>query len=535
MRFNNLDIPTNAIILDAYIQFTADEVSTGTAALTISGEDVDDTQTFSSSSGDISSRPTTSASVDWTPPDWNVIGEKGVDQQTPNIAAVIQEIVDRPGWIEDNSLSLLISGSGRRTAEAADTNVLVAPKLHIEYAFPADGTARIDLDSDDNSGVGGTGFANKFFVDGLAVTIADADTVITDSDSATLASATITITNPESGDLLTAGSLPAGITVDASSTATTLILTGAATPDDYETAIEAVTFENTLSTPILGTRNVAVTLNDGTTDGPPAIASISVKEQAVEFLVIADVPYGDADFLALEEVLSNVSPAMEFVVHLGDIKSGGSSVDPAVYYPQVADTLKISSQPLFIVLGDNEYNDMPDPDAALAEWMDNFLYFDQNWNHDLGVMYQDIRPENFSFVIDQTLFVGLNLVGSTVHDADEWETRQADDLVWVEDMFAEFGTAVNNAVFFAQAAPSLSGYETFEAGFIAAAQDFDKPILYLQGDSHKWSLSEPYSEAPNITKVILDKTGPAGPLEVSVTNDPDDPFASDHDFGGMFL
>jgi hypothetical protein len=102
-------------------------------------------------------------------------------------------------------------------------------------------------------------------------------------------------------------------------------------------------------------------------------------------------------------------------------------------------------------------------------------------------------------------------------------------------MFSQFGTAVNNAVFFAHAAPSLAGYETFEAGFIAAAQDFDKPILYLQGDTHIWSLSDPYPQAPNVTKVIVDKTGPAGPLEVSVTNDPDDPFASDHDFGGLFL
>ena len=89
---------------------------------------------------------------------------------------------------------------------------------------------------------------------------------------------------------------------------------------------------------------------------------------------------------------------------------------------------------------------------------------------------------------------------------------------------------------FGHASPKKSGYEDFEAGFLTVAQDFDKPILYLQGDTHKWDLDTPWSEAPNITKVIVNKTnGSNDPLQISVNSDPDDPFASDHDFGGFFL
>ena len=103
-------------------------------------------------------------------------------------------------------------------------------------------------------------------------------------------------------------------------------------------------------------------------------------------------------------------------------------------------------------------------------------------------------------------------------------------------MFGQFGASASNAVLFGHASPKHSGYDVFEDGFITAAQDFDKPILYLQGDSHKWDLdTAPWSEAPNITKVIIDRTGPNPPLQVTVDNDPDDPFASDHDFGGLFL
>ena len=105
----------------------------------------------------------------------------------------------------------------------------------------------------------------------------------------------------------------------------------------------------------------------------------------------------------------------------------------------------------------------------------------------------------------------------------------------VEDRLAVHGTA-SNAVLFGHASPTKSAYATFETGFLTVAQDFDKPILYLQGDSHTWALGTPWSEAPNITKVIVNKTnGSNDPLQVFVDNDPNDPFDSDHSFGGEYF
>ena len=62
MRFTGLAIPIEAVIVNACIQFTTDEVSTGAASLVISGEDSDNAQTFAKINGNISSRPTTTAS-----------------------------------------------------------------------------------------------------------------------------------------------------------------------------------------------------------------------------------------------------------------------------------------------------------------------------------------------------------------------------------------------------------------------------------------------------------------------------------------
>lgn len=66
-----------------------------TATLTIRGQLSPNPGTFTLDSGNISSRPTTSTSVMWSPVTWGTIGKAGEDQKTPNIASDIQEIVDQ--------------------------------------------------------------------------------------------------------------------------------------------------------------------------------------------------------------------------------------------------------------------------------------------------------------------------------------------------------------------------------------------------------------------------------------------------------
>ncbi len=136
MRFLGITVPQGATISSAHLQFQVDEVNTGTTDLTIAGEASDDALTFTSSSGNITSRTTTAASVTWSPPPWTTKGEAGAAQQTSDIATVIQEIVNRPGWQSGNSLVLIIAGTGERTAESFDGDATGAPLLHIEYVAP---------------------------------------------------------------------------------------------------------------------------------------------------------------------------------------------------------------------------------------------------------------------------------------------------------------------------------------------------------------------------------------------------------------
>jgi hypothetical protein len=133
MRFNGVDIPPGAAILNAYVQFQTDQANSEETSLTIRGEAVDHAATFINIKNNISSRPTTSTGVPWSPEPWSIVGQAGVAQRTADISAIIQEIVRRPGWASGNSLVIIITGTGLRTAEAFEGSAVGAPLLHVEY------------------------------------------------------------------------------------------------------------------------------------------------------------------------------------------------------------------------------------------------------------------------------------------------------------------------------------------------------------------------------------------------------------------
>jgi hypothetical protein len=66
---------------------------------------------------------------------WTTTGDAGPDQQTPNLATIIQEIVDRPGWASGNAMVVIVNGTGVRSAESYDGDVpAAAPLLHVSYS-----------------------------------------------------------------------------------------------------------------------------------------------------------------------------------------------------------------------------------------------------------------------------------------------------------------------------------------------------------------------------------------------------------------
>ena len=122
------------MITNAYIQFKVDETGTEATNLVIQGQAVDNAPAFTTTSLSISSRARTGAATSWQPAAWSTVGAAGADQRTPNMASVIQEIVNRPGWTGGNSLVIIITGTGRRTAESYEGDAAGAAKLTVEYS-----------------------------------------------------------------------------------------------------------------------------------------------------------------------------------------------------------------------------------------------------------------------------------------------------------------------------------------------------------------------------------------------------------------
>ena len=120
IRFSGLAIPQGATIQSAWLQFQADETSSETTTLTIRGEASDNAVPFTTGTNNVSARPRTSAAVGWSPPAWNLVGEAGPAQQSPDLSSVVREIVSRSGWQSGNAMVFVITGSGRRVAESYD-------------------------------------------------------------------------------------------------------------------------------------------------------------------------------------------------------------------------------------------------------------------------------------------------------------------------------------------------------------------------------------------------------------------------------
>lgn len=148
LRFNDMFIPQAAQIVNAHVQFTTDEASSGTVNLTIHGEAADDASPFTTANNNLSNRPTTAASVSWSPPNWQTVGERSTRQKTPDLSNIIQEVVDRPNYNANSSMAFIFSGNGttRRIAESYDGAPAEAAELHVTYNPPAGGEEAICIE-----------------------------------------------------------------------------------------------------------------------------------------------------------------------------------------------------------------------------------------------------------------------------------------------------------------------------------------------------------------------------------------------------
>jgi hypothetical protein len=294
--------------------------------------------------------------------------------------------------------------------------------------------------------------------------------------------------------------------------------------------------------------------------------------------VIGDTPYGDAKVAELPSLIAlmNGDPKVDIVVHLGDIKAGKASPCTDEYFAMVKGIYDNLKDPFVYTPGDNEWTDchvfsknngLYTPTERLQAI--RALFFPVP-GQTLGgrkkqVLTQADDPANSAYVENviwmesQVVFATVNITGSNndlapwgsplpanagdfPSQAQEFATRAQADAAWIQKAFAI--AADNNAVgvvlafqadMWDPAEPTLSGFDAVvqQIGTLGAA--FRKPVLLLEGDSHRFEVQQPFSAnsplrlvhpntpiAENITRLVVE--GSDGRTEyVRLTVDPKSP------------
>lgn len=159
----------------------------------------------------------------------------------------------------------------------------------------------------------------------------------------------------------------------------------------------------------------------------------------------------------------------EWLVHLGNWNDVEANSCIEERYELIADTYSNTSVPVYFVPGENEWNDCPNydvEDETQTLWTDNFVWYE--WEHwDMNgkrrgyeIKRQKEREENFSFVYNKALYIGLNMVDGQQLNRNAWNQRLSANAKYVveavennEDanlivIFGSAGSTTNNFPFF---------------------------------------------------------------------------------------
>jgi hypothetical protein len=236
--------------------------------------------------------------------------------------------------------------------------------------------------------------------------------------------------------------------------------------------------------------------------------------QPVIFSATGDVPYSTSEISLLQQQFVNhnkYSPSA-FLVHVGDIIAGSESCEES-RYSLLANMMKGLAVPAYIVPGDNETVDCSNRAQGMGFFMKYFDNLEENFCGAPPTVRQSGRTENWAFTMNGVLFVGINLVyGGT--------TALEDAANWVKQHLEAKASQVRAAVIFCHYTPGSS--TTFSTPFRQAAAAFGKPVLFLHGHGHSWSMVYPFPE-PNILRVQVNKGGSEDPVQVTVTMDNSSP------------
>jgi hypothetical protein len=244
------------------------------------------------------------------------------------------------------------------------------------------------------------------------------------------------------------------------------------------------------------------------------------------FGIIGDTPYSETEEAALEPVIDEINREdLAFVVHIGDIKSGGSRCSDELYQDRKVRFQRIR-HPFVLLPGDNEWTDCHrasaggyDPLERLAALRRIFHAGDLSLGErPLPLARQSQEPryrayrENVRWIRGDIAFVGINVPGSnnnlgrTPAANAEHRERMSANFAWLDEAFRiAAAKELAAVVIMTQANPGLDflgilrlgkpdGYAELRTALVAHALAFGKPVLFVHGDTHTYRVDHPFND-----------------------------------------
>jgi hypothetical protein len=180
---------------------------------------------------------------------------------------------------------------------------------------------------------------------------------------------------------------------------------------------------------------------------------------------------------------------------------------------------------------DNEYNDCPNVDESWEDWKTVFGDFEKHWITSLQVFRDPERPENFYFVHKRVLYIGLNIVGGSNADANEWKTRLDRQWYWTKllietHVVQKEPSDASGVVIFGHADPRPVAHLHFFdplKNYIEIELNNTIPFLYVNGDKHYFQFDSAFYGQSNFHRIMVEGGKKEPPLQISVTV-PTDPY-----------
>ncbi len=245
------------------------------------------------------------------------------------------------------------------------------------------------------------------------------------------------------------------------------------------------------------------------------------KSGIVRFMVMADGPYRKEHFPIIRRELAEMSSKVDFVVHAGDILKHECSTERL---SRSARLFRFSQSPLFVLLGDNEYNGCVCPDDSLRNWRSTFSKFRENWKGQDNVFYQQGRPENAFFVREKILFVFLSIQGAHEFSRVESDRRMEANLLWLRHGIESHQDTVDAVVVFGHGGLLRSTNKRYSDQFAKLFGSVRKPVFYFHGsiegiraDRHLLLHEKNYLGVSNLTRVGIEQAGEVPSLLVTIS------------------